>query len=306
MFGLNTLGRIAGHSAAKKSAKYRNRARLAKYEAEKSQYLHEVTLNDAQYKNDVSIQEGNQDMVYQAMVDQWVEKDNQLDKIFNDGRFQIMDSLVNSYQNEYAGSGAGVTAGRLAAESVRRHGHEKAKLLSQMMLAKDHTYNQMEAIRNRADSKRMELYEAVRFAPIHGPTPIAPELEAIPGTSGLLLGIATDAVSSFALSKLFKAPPVGGGGSSSAIGSGSGRSAIDAINQASNLSQKTGISINSGVTGTVNLVDDAVNSFTVDAVKQFNPNPLGNKFGVGWSSPILKRNKLGPKHQTNFLNVIET
>ena len=215
MFGLNTLGRIAGHSAAKKSAKYRNRARLAKYEAEKSQYLHEVTLNDAQYKNDVSIQEGNQDRVYQAMVDQWVEQDNQLDKIFNDGRFQIMDSLVNSYQNDYAGSGAGVTAGRLAAESVRRHGHEKAKLLSQMMLAKDHAYNNMEAIRNRSDSKSMELYEAVRFAPIHGPTPIAPELEAIPGSSSLLLGIATDALGGYMQSKLFKAPDVFSGKSSS-------------------------------------------------------------------------------------------
>ena len=215
MFGLNTLGRIAGHSAAKKSAKYRNRARLAKYEAEKSQYLHEVTLNDAQYKNDVSIQEGNQDRVYQAMVDQWVEQDNQLDKIFNDGRFQIMDSLVNSYQNDYAGSGAGVTAGRLAAESVRRHGHEKAKLLSQMMLAKDHAYNNMEAIRNKSDSKSMELYEAVRFAPIHGPTPIAPELEAIPGSSSLLLGIATDALGGYMQSKLFTAPNVFSGKSSS-------------------------------------------------------------------------------------------
>jgi hypothetical protein len=90
------------------------------------------------------------------------------------------------------------------------------------------------------------------------------------------------------------------------IGSSSGRGAIDAINQASNLSQKTGISMNSGVTGTVNLVGDAVNSFTVDAVKQFSPNPLGNKFGVGWSSYKLIPDKLGTEHQTNFLNVIET
>ena len=43
--------------------------------------------------------------------------------------------------------------------------------------------------KERASAKSRDAYEAVRFAPIHGPTPMAPELEAKPSSASLLLGL---------------------------------------------------------------------------------------------------------------------
>ena len=38
-------------------------------------------------------------------------------------------------------------------------------------------------------SKSRDLYEQIRFAPIHGPTPVAPEMEPKKSSASLILGI---------------------------------------------------------------------------------------------------------------------
>ena len=47
-----------------------------------------------------------------------------------------------------------------------------------------------------ARSKSRDLYEQIRFAPIHGPTPMAPELEPKKSSASLLLGIGTSVAGS--------------------------------------------------------------------------------------------------------------
>ena len=53
------------------------------------------------------------------------------------------------------------------------------------------------------------MYEQVRFAPIHGVTPMAPELEPKKGSAGLLLGLAGSAVGGIQDFRKFNATKVG-------------------------------------------------------------------------------------------------
>lgn len=87
------------------------------------------------------------------------------------------------------------------------------------MLAQEETDINKDIIRNKAKTDSMKLYEQVRFAPIHGPTPIAPELEAKPGIGGLLLNIGSAAFGTFGpggTASQVTAPKVGVGGAGQA------------------------------------------------------------------------------------------
>ena len=48
-----------------------------------------------------------------------------------------------------------------------------------------------------ARSKSRDLYENIRFAPIHGQTPMAPELEPKKSSAGLILGLVGTAAGAF-------------------------------------------------------------------------------------------------------------
>ena len=211
MFALNAVGQIGQHQAASQGVKARNRARLKNFEAANQNYLNEVKLNNAEWKNDVQVQEIEQDKVYQSMVDQWTQQDAQLDRIFADADFQMQEQLIKMYESDYAGTQTGRTAGRLAGKSAKKYGFEKAKLLSNMMLAKKETDINKDAIRTQASRDSNSLFEKVRFAPVHGHTPIAPELEAKPSKAGLILGLATSALGAYGQHKALKAVDVTGG-----------------------------------------------------------------------------------------------
>jgi len=208
---MNAVGQIGQHQAEKKAVGYRNRAKLKNFDAANEQYLTEVMLDNAKWKNDVQAQEVEQDQLYRAMVDQWVEDDQQLDKIFADADNKVEAAIIKMYENDYAGTGTGRTAARLAGSGAKKLGQEKSRILNQLMLAKDEAYVRGESVRNRAITDSNRLFEKVRFSPIHGPTPIAPELEAKPSTSSLILGLAASAAMSYGASKLFKAPGMGKG-----------------------------------------------------------------------------------------------
>ena len=208
MFALQAAGQVASHNAQGQAVKARNRAKLKNFDLQNEQYLTEVMLDNNKYKNDVQVQEIEQDQVYQAMVDQWSQYDQQLDSMFADADFTLQNKIVEMYEKSYAGTGTGKTAARLAGASAKKLGFQKAEILSKKMLARDETLLKKTVARQDAASKANKLFENVRFAPIHGPTPMAPELEAAPSKAGLIVGLATSALGAYGMSKVLKPPAV--------------------------------------------------------------------------------------------------
>jgi hypothetical protein len=62
------------------------------------------------------------------------------------------------------------------------------------MMAKEEAKVSKDISREQATRKSRDLYEQVRFAPIHGPTPMAPELEPPKSSASLLLGLGQTAI----------------------------------------------------------------------------------------------------------------
>ena len=187
-------GQFQQHQAADSARKGRNRAKLRNFEEANRQYKREVMLDNNEWKNDVQVQDIEQDQVYQSMVNQWTEQDQQLDELFAKGDQKIEQAIIEMYESDYAGTQTGRTAARLAGKSAKKLGQKKSRELHNMMMAKDTVQLRKDAIRDEAQSKSWKLYENIRFAPIHGHTPTAPSLEAAPSKSALILGLASTAV----------------------------------------------------------------------------------------------------------------
>ena len=209
MFALQAGGQIMQHQAAGAGVKARNRARLRNFEEQNRQYNREVMLDNNEWKNEVQVQDIEQDQVYQAMISQWAEQDKQLDKIFAQGDQKIEKAIREMYENDYAGTQTGKTAARLAGEGARKLGQYKSEVLHNMMMAKDEAALKSEIVHQDAQSKSWGLYEKIRFSPIHGHTPVAPELEAKPGMGGLILALASSALGAAKAGGAFTAPDIG-------------------------------------------------------------------------------------------------
>ena len=208
---LNMAGQVMEHSAKGAAVKGRNRAKLKNFEEQNRQYKTEVMLDNNEWKNNVQVQEGEQDQVYQAMITQWTEQDQQLDKIFAEADHKIEKAIVEMYENDYAGTQTGATAARLAGKGAKKLGQYKSQVLHNVMMAQDESILRKDTIHQKAKNDSIALHEKVKFAPIHGPTPIAPELEAKPSAAGLVLGLAKSAVTGYASAKAFTAPKIGSG-----------------------------------------------------------------------------------------------
>ena len=199
-----------GHQAESKAVKARNRAKLQNFKLRNQQYKNDALLNDAAWKNDVSISDVQDDQIYMAMVDQWTQEDQQLDQIFAEADHKVEDAIIQMYENDYAGTGTGVTASRLAGQGARKLGQYKSEVLRKLMLAEDQTITRKEAARTKAVGERWNLYDEIWRSPIHGPTPHAPSLEAKPSKAGLVLGLAQSALGGAVQAGVFKAPDIGG------------------------------------------------------------------------------------------------
>ena len=186
---------VANFQAENAAIGGRNRAKLRNFEEQNRLYDREVMLDRAQYRNDMILEDINQDNVYRAMIDQWTEQDMKLNQLFADADMKLEDKIREMYQNEYAGTQTGATAARLAGKSAKEMGFAKSKILHNLMMAKEEAIISKDITKSKAEIDSRNFYEQVRFAPIHGPTPIAPELEAKQGMGGLLLGLAGTALS---------------------------------------------------------------------------------------------------------------
>jgi len=206
---LGGMQQIAGHQAEGAAVKGRNRAKLRNYERQNQEYDHNVLFDTVDHNNDVQLAGIDQDQHYMAMIDQWSEQDQKLDKLFAQGDHEIEDAIVEMHQNSYAGTLTGATAARLAGASAKELGRKKARVLSERMFAKEETSEAKRRISAKADVSQRKIYENVRFAPVHGLRPAAPELEAKPSSAGLILGLAGVGLQGYKDHKEFTAKDIG-------------------------------------------------------------------------------------------------
>ena len=129
------------------------------------------------------------------------------------------------YENDYAGTMTGSTAARLAGKSAREAGYKKSKLLDEMLMSQDEAIIKKDAYRNDAMGKQWDVYDQVRFAPVHGHGPARDfELEAAPSRAGMYVSMAQSVLGGISSLTELKAPPtgskkkkVGGGGGGKTI-----------------------------------------------------------------------------------------
>ena len=202
MFALSAASQVAQHQQARSGVKLRNRQRLSQFDAANENYEVEVMLNNNVWKNDVIVNEYEEQEVFMAMQSQWQQYDAQLDQLFAEADFKLQDSLIKMYKNEYAGEGTGVTAGRRAAQSAREHGFRVAEETSKLILNMEDVELRRESIGIEGNQKINALFEKVRFPPVPGQTPIPPSLEAMPSSASLFLGLAGSALSAYGFHKL--------------------------------------------------------------------------------------------------------
>ena len=194
---LSGMGQVMEHQAGNQAIARSNRAKLRNFEEQNRQYDREVMFDRAEYRNEMQLEDIKQDDVYRAMVDQWTQEDQKLDRLFAQGDQKIEKAIIKMHESDYAGTQTGRTAGRLAAKSAKKLGQEKSEILHNLMMSKEEATVSKEISQRQATEKSRDLYEQVRFAPIHGPTPMAPELEPPKSSASLLLGLGQTAIGGF-------------------------------------------------------------------------------------------------------------
>jgi len=187
-------GQVMAHQAEGQAVAGRNRAKLRNFEEQNRLYKRDVMFDRAQYRNDMIKGDIDYDSIHQSMVDQWTQDDLQLKELFAEHDHKMEKALIEMYESDYAGTQTGRTAGRLAAKSAVKMGQESSRSLHNLMMAKEKAITSKDMAHREATSKARSTYEQIRFAPIHGPTPRAPEMEPKPSSAGLLLGLAGSAV----------------------------------------------------------------------------------------------------------------
>ena len=195
--GLGMMGQVAEHNAANNAIAGRNRAKLRNFEEQNRLYDREVMLDRAQYRNDMALEDIKQDDVYKAMVGQWTQEDQKLNRLFAEADQKIEKAVIEMYENEYAGTQTGRTAARLAGKSAKKLGQQKSEILHNLMLSKEEAAVTKDIQYEEAKSKSRDLYEEIRFAPIHGPTPMAPELEPKKSSASLIFSLGATAAGAF-------------------------------------------------------------------------------------------------------------
>ena len=190
-------GQVAEHNAQNQAIAGRNRAKLRNFEEQNRLYDREVMLDRAQYRNDMALEDIKQDDVYKAMVGQWTQEDQKLNRLFAESDQKIEKAVIEMYENEYAGTQTGRTAARLAGKSAKKLGQQKSEILHNLMLSKEEAAVTKDIQYEEAKSKSRDLYEEIRFAPIHGPTPMAPEMEPKKSSASLIFSLGATAAGAF-------------------------------------------------------------------------------------------------------------
>ena len=199
---------IAASNAEDAAVDARNNAKRQNYYRQQREYEVQANLDNVQYLNDVQEQDHQQDVTYQALLDQWSSDDMQLQKIFASNDHAIEDAMIKMHKGDYAGSMTGRTAARLAGDSVREMGMAKSRALHNKMMASKETTMIKEQRATQAASDSRSLFMDVAFAPVHGMRPAAPALESKPSKAGLILGLAGTGLNTYMAGKANQATDV--------------------------------------------------------------------------------------------------
>ena len=183
-------GQVAGHQAENNAIAGRTRAKLRNHQEQNRLYDREVMFDRAQYRNDIINGDIDYDTIHRSMVDQWTQQDQQLKELFAENDHNMEKALIEMYENEYAGTQTGRTAARLAGKSAVKMGQERSRGLHNLMMAEEKAITAKDISRSEAEAKTRSTYEQIRFAPVHGLTPLAPEMEPKKSSAGLILGLA--------------------------------------------------------------------------------------------------------------------
>jgi len=205
---MGIAGAVGQQAAGEQATSQKNRAKLKNHERNNQDYLTKVMLDNARWKNDVQIGDVKYDQAYMAMIDQWREQDNQLDKLFAKHDFKVEKAIRKMYQNDYAGTQTGNTAARIAAKPAREMGYESAQSLNELMFSEEEVEFKKDVYKTEADSTQWDIYDKIRFQPIHGHAPPPPLMEAAPSRAGMFLSIAGSVFGGFADAGVFKADNV--------------------------------------------------------------------------------------------------
>jgi len=206
--GISGAQQIAASNAEDAAVDARNAGKLRAHNRANRQYDVTANLDNVQYLNQVQEQEIQQDITYQAMMDQWSSDDQELKGLFAREDFAIEDAIIAMHEGSYAGSQTGATAARLAGASARKAGMAKARSLHTKMMAVDKVNLSKEQSGKRARDESHSLFMDVAFAPTHGFRPAAPALESKKSKAGLLLGLAGTGLEGFKAYKTNKATKV--------------------------------------------------------------------------------------------------
>jgi len=189
---------IFGYQSEVAAVNAQNRAKLKNFERQNVQYITDVMLDNAQYKQDQISEDVKQDQIYQNMINEWRDYDSQLDDIFSKGSFKMEAAIREMHQNDYAGTQTGATAARLAGKSTKEMGFKKAEYVHEMLMAEKRTEMKKDISRDRALWDSWDMYEKVRYAPIHGHAPAPPTLTPKPSPLGAIFGAIGGAAGAFA------------------------------------------------------------------------------------------------------------
>ena len=192
--GLGMAGQVMSFQAEGQAVAGRNRTKLRNWEEKNRLYKRDVMFDRAQYRNDMIKGDIDYDTIHQSMVNQWTEADLQLKELFAENDYELEKALIKMFESDYAGTQTGATAARLAGKGAVKKGQERSRSLHNLMMAKEKNIVSKDMSRHEATGKARSTYEQIRFAPVHGPTPMAPEMEAKPSSASLLLGLAGSAV----------------------------------------------------------------------------------------------------------------
>ena len=197
-FGFQAAGQIGNYSAQRAATQARNRAKLLNFRYDNIAYYNDALLSDVQWKNSLLDTQIAYDNLFQQASEQWRQQDLLIEQAEDTHARYNVQALQELYRKDYAGTQTGVTASRLANESIRKVGMALTESQRDLMMAKDKSIIQKEIIRNDANRRRRAAFQKTWRSPVHGWTPQAPVLEATPGIGGLILGLAGAAASSFA------------------------------------------------------------------------------------------------------------
>ena len=197
MFALSAGSSLASYGSQKQAARARNRARIRNHKYATEAYYRDILLANADWKNSRTQTEIAIDDIFRQTADNWAKQDQTIAAIWDKEAFNQIDLLKKMWSEDSAREQTGVTAARIAAEPIRKYGHEITKSYQSAIQKVDEAILQKELWENDANSRRRAQWEETWRSPVPGFAPEPEPLESMPGIGGTLLNIALAGVTSY-------------------------------------------------------------------------------------------------------------